>query len=190
LFLAYQACQPTFTGLCDDAGIYRLSQDGSKEMLIKSVRSIAGAPQTNELLQPLSASPDGKILVLGAWAFGSNRNANDKRVWLYDLNKGAVVAKSAGVPADAIFSPDYAYAAYAVTDNNDIRDVMIVSFISDKTVSGAKADEGRTFKNQNGTADLVWKDAKTLAVTVYSVPSGTEASSIPVKVGEKTIKLK
>lgn len=190
IWLAYTACPATFTGACDDASLYKLAKDGSKQVVVNSVRAIAGAPRTSELLQPISASPDGNLLVMGAWAFGSNRNTNDNRIWIYDLTKGQIVAKASNVPANAVFSPDYAYAAYAVTDNNDIRDVMIVSFVSDKTVSGAQADDGRTFKNQNGQAELVWKDAKTLVVTMFSIPSGTGASSIPTKTGEKIIKVK
>lgn len=189
-WLAYTPCPETFTGACDSAAVYRLAKDGSKEVLIADVRRLPGAPQTNELMQPMSASTDGNILVLGAWAFGGNRNPNDKRIWLYDVSKGAIVVHSNAVPGNALFSPDYAYAAYAVEDNGDIRDVMIVNLSNDKTVSGAQADSGRSFKNQNGQADLAWKDAKNLTVSEYSVPSGNEASSIPVKVGEKNIRVK
>lgn len=190
LMLAYRACPATFTGSCDDAMLYRLAKDGSKEVVVPSLRALSGAPLTNDLLQPLSQSEDGKWVVLGAWAFGSERNAKDRRIWVYRTDTGKVVSASANVPADAVFSPDYMYAAYAVADAGDIRDVMIVALGEDKTVSGAKADDGRTFMGLEGKAVLEWKDAKTLAVSIFAKPSGTGASSVTTKTGEKIIKVK
>jgi len=190
LSLAYHACPASFTGACDDAMLYRQAADGSKQVVIPSLRQVTGAPLTNELLQPMLQSADGKYIVFGAWAFGSERNPSDKRIWVYRTDTNEVAFKSANVPAGAVFSPDYAYAAYGVEDNGDIRDVMIVSFLSDKTVSGAKADATRSFKGPDGKVQLQWNDAKTLVVSEFSIPSGTEASSIAKKTGEKTIKVK
>jgi len=190
LSLAYRACPATFTGACDDAMLYRQATDGSKQVVISSLRQVAGAPQTNEMLQPLLQSPDGKYIVFGAWTFGSERNPSDKRVWIYKTDANAIVSKSSGVPGGAVFSPDYAYAAYGVEDNGDIRDIMIVSFVSDKVVSGAKADDTRSFKGPDGGVHLQWNDAKTLVISEFSIPSGAGASSVAKKTREITVKVK
>ena len=190
LMLAYRSCPATFTGSCDDAMLYRLAKDGSKEVVVPSLRSLSGAPLTNDLLQPLSQSADGKWIVFGAWAFGSERNAKDNRIWVYRTDTGVVTAAATSVPADAVFSPDYMYAAYAFVDVGDIRDIRVVALATDKTVSVSQADEGRTFMGADGKAELQWKDEKTLVVSVFSKPSGTGASSVATKTGEKTIKLK
>jgi len=190
LSLAYTPCPATFTGACDDAMLYKNSADGSKQVIIPSMRALKGSPLSGELLQPLSQSADGHYLVLGAWAFGSNPVETDKRIWIYDTSANDVVIQSDSVPHNAIFSPDYMYAAYPVVSNNDITDIMIVSFASGKIVSGAKPDSGASFKGPDGKAVLAWKDAKHLLVSVFTVPSGSGASSIPTKTGEITVTLK
>ncbi|MHB8831385.1 MAG: hypothetical protein ACYC44_04715 [Patescibacteria group bacterium] len=183
LYLAYQACAPSFTGACDDASLYRLAADGSKQIIIPSLRRIPGAPMTNELLQPIELSVGGQYIVFGAWAFGSGRNANDRRIWLYDTKDGSVL-ESSSVPVGAVFSPDYKYAAYASFINNDMQDLMIVNLKEDKVVSGAKAKARRTFMGPTGVAAIRWQDAKNLFIKEYitDMTGTTESGEVHVKV--------
>jgi len=185
--LAYQPCKPMFTGACDDAGLYRLAADGSKQVIISSLRSLPGAPLSSELLQPIEQGVGGQFMVFGAWAFGSNRNPNDRRIWLYDMQTGSLVAK-AEVPSGAVYSPDFMYAAYASLIEGDMRDVMIVNLKENKTVSGAKAEEGTTFMGPDKKAALSWKDAKNLVVKYFSSPDAK--TPVAMEKGEKTIKVK
>jgi len=183
LYLAYQACAPSFTGACDDASLYRLAADGSKQIIVPSLRHLPGAPLTNELLQPIELSVGGQYIVFGAWAFGSSRNANDRRIWLYNSKDGSVL-ESSSVPVGAIFSPDYAYAAYASVINNDIQDLMIVNLKDDKVVSGAKAKTHRTFMGPTGKPAIRWQDAKNLFIKEYitDMTGTTESGEVHVKV--------
>ena len=186
--LAYQPCKPMFTGACDDAGLYRLAADGSKQVIISSLRNLPGAPLSNELLQPIEQGVGGQFMVFGAWAFGSNRNPNDRRIWLYDMQTGSLVAK-AEVPSGAVYSPDFMYAAYAGKDENgDLRDIMIVNLKENKTVSGAKAEASMTFQGPDGKASLRWQDAKNLYIKQYT--RGDMKNPVPVEDGEIHVKVK
>lgn len=187
MYLGYVPCKAGYTGACDDAAVYRESEDGSKQVILPSVRGLAGAPLTGELLQPLSQSQDGKYLVMGAWSYGSERGANDRRIWIYDLQNASLYAK-ADVPLDAVFSPDYTYAAYGGFSEGDIRDLMVVNLRENRTVSGAKAGERRTFVGPENRVSIRWIDSKNLAVKEYSKP--TQEAPVPVEKGEISIKLK
>lgn len=168
LFLQYEACRPSFTGACDDAKVYRLAADGSKQIIIPSVRSLAGAPMGSELLQPLEQSPDARYIVFGAWAYGSVRNAKDTRVWIYDAQVGQVTVR-ANVPSDAVYSPDYTRAAYGILNNNDIREIAVVNVKDGKVTTVAKAAVNMTFMEPGSNRPiLVWRDAQTLVVNQYS----------------------
>lgn len=188
LYYEYLPCRPTFTGACDDASVYRLAENGSKEVVIPSLRQLTGAPLTNELLQPITQSSDKRWMVFGAWSFGSKRNVNDRRIWLFDQQVGDVVLASS-VPADAVYSPDFKYAAYASYDGNeDIRDVTILDIWTGKDVGGSKADAEVTFMGPDGKASLRWGDDKNLFITEYT-RTDTE-NAVPVLRGEKNLKVK
>jgi len=188
LYYEYQPCRPTFTGACDDASIYRLAKNGSKEVVVPSLRRLTGAPLTNELLQPITQSSDKRWMVFGAWSFGSKRNVNDRRIWLFDQQVGDVVLASS-VPADAVYSPDFKYAAYASYDGNgDIRDVTILDIWTGKDVGGSKADSEVTFMGPDGKASLRWGDDKNLFITEYTRTDMENA--LPVLRGEKNLKVK
>lgn len=188
LYYEYQPCKPTFTGACDDALLYRLAKNGSKEVAVPSLRRLTGAPLTNELLQPISQSPDKRWMVFGAWSFGSNRNVNDRRIWLFDQQVGDVVLVFSA-PVDAVYSPDFKYAAYASPDGNgDIRDVTILDIWTGRDVGGAKAEIDVTFMGPDGRALLRWEDDKNLFISEY-VKTDKE-NPVPVLRGEKNLKVK
>ncbi|MFA6099288.1 MAG: hypothetical protein WC750_00230 [Patescibacteria group bacterium] len=184
LYLFYEACRPSFTGACDDAKLYRLATDGSKQIILPSLRSLPGAPLGSELLQPIEQSVGGQYIVFGAWAFGSERNPTDRRVWVFDTVTASVVVQSNKVPSGSVFSPDYAYAAYASLIDNDMQDLMIVNLKEDKVVSGAKAKTRHSFKSPNGEASIRWQDAKNLFIKEYVTDEGgtTESGEVHVKV--------
>lgn len=187
LYFEYLPCRPTFTGACDDASVYRLAKNGSKEVIIPSVRQLSEAPLTNELLQPMWQSTDGRWMIFRAWAFGSKHNDIDRRIWLFDNQVGDVVLTSLA-PSDAVYSPDFKYAAYASHDGNgDIRDVTIIDLWSGKDVGGAKADVGVTFMGPDGKAGLRWEDDKNLFITEYTRTD--MENPIPVLRGEKNLKV-
>ncbi len=188
LYYEYQPCRPTFTGACDDASVYRLAKNGSKEVVVPSLRRLTGAPLTNELLQPISQSADSRWMIFGAWSFGSKRNSNDRRIWLFDQQVGDMVLASS-VPADAVYSSDFKYAAYASFDGNgDIRDVTILDIWTGKDVGGSKADEEVTFMGPDGKASLRWGDDKNLFITEYTRTD--MENTLPVVRGEKNLKVK
>jgi hypothetical protein len=167
LFLYYRGCKSSFTGACDDAQVYRLAADGSKQVIIPSVRALAGVPLGSELLQPIEQSPDAMYIVFGAWAYGSSRNPKDTRVWIYDTQAGRIVAQT-NVPQDAVYSPDYAHAAYGILNNGDVREIAVLNIKDGKTSTVAKAAADMTFMGPGNIEPmLVWKDAKTLFVNQY-----------------------
>jgi len=183
LDLAYKKCSVGFTGACDDAMLYRLDENGSKEVLVRSLRSLQTEKQTAELLQPVKQ--DKEVLIFRSWVVGAQQpNVNDKRVWLYNLDDMSLLAYSDQVPFNAIFSKDYKYAAYTTKVNGDVRDLMIVNIDDNKTVSGAKAKSGWTFMNEDGRVELSWEDVKHLKIKEFKLPYDSN------KVVEKIIKLK
>lgn len=187
LFLAHVKCPARFTGPCDDAMLYKLSSDGSKQVIFPSVRSLSGAPLTNELLQPVAASSDGKLLAFGAWSFDGKRSPSDLRAWVYDTETGKVVYESDKVPQDAIFSPDLKYAAYSVLYNGDIQDFNIVNLKKNQVVAGGKPNTGNTFMGPCGKSEINWTDAETLTIKLFvesmpDSPNTTEYGMKKVKV--------
>ncbi|MFZ6015771.1 MAG: hypothetical protein ACOYUZ_05485 [Patescibacteria group bacterium] len=183
--LAYRPCPQTFTGACDDAMLYEII-NGSKQVIIPSLRALSGSPRTSELLQPLVKSD--KWLVLGAWSYGSRPNENDKRIWIYDFAKGDVILQTDRVPSSALFSPDYQYAAYAVKDNDDIKDLTILSMKDEDYAAGAKAGSGQTFMSSSGDVEMRWLDDKNLAINVFTLPDD-ENNQLEF-LNEKQIKVK
>ncbi len=183
LFLAYTKCPAQFTGPCDDAMLYRLNADGSKQTIFPSMRALAGSPLTDELLQPIATSSDGKLIAFGAWSFGNNRNKSDLRAWIYDSQTGELAYDSDKVPQDAIFSPDLKYAAYGVLYNNDIQDFNIVNLKKNQVVSGGKANAGNTFMGQDGKPEIVWVDAGTVSINLFvkSMPDSPNTTEYGVK---------
>lgn len=184
LFMYYQSCPSTFTGACDDASLYRLAADGTKEVIVSSVRNIPQAPVTSELLQPMEQSVGGQYIVFGAWAYGSDRNPTDRRVWVYDVLSGETVAR-ADVSVNAVFSPDYKYAAYA---SNDYMDLVIVNLDENQAVSGAKATVDTSFLGPENKSVIVWQDTKNLIIKLYNLADAS--NSIPSEYGEKRVKVK
>lgn len=184
LRLAYTACPPTFTGACDDLMIYSLNQNGSKEVLIPSVRSLSGAPRTNELLQPLAANSDNSRLAFGAWAYGGKRNTGDKRVWIVETATGKILLQSNSVPLDAVYSPDMTSAAYYSVDENGEERVMVIDLEADKEYLAARATNGITYKDANSKATINWLDNNKIAIIQYEAAAdGGE----PTIVGEREI---
>ncbi|MFA6504423.1 MAG: hypothetical protein WCT54_05900 [Patescibacteria group bacterium] len=167
LFIYYKPCPSTFTGACDDASLYRLAADGSKEVIVSSVRNILQAPVTSELLQPIEQSVGGQYIIFGAWAYGSERNPMDQRVWVYDTLTGQTIVR-ANVPKDSVFSPDYKYAANPVRKDTDVKEIQIVDMASNSVVKTVDARESYTFVGTNGyDVQMRWEDAKDLYVPEY-----------------------
>ncbi len=184
LRLAYTACLPTFTGACDDLMIYSLNQNGSKEVLVPSVRALSGAPLTNELLQPLAANSDNSRIAFGAWAYGSKRNTSDKRVWIAETATGKILLQSNTVPSDAIYSPDMTSAAYFLVNEDGEERVMVIDLETDKEYLAARATNGITYKDANSKATINWLDSNKIAIIQYEADvDGGE----PTIVGEREI---
>lgn len=183
LFLAYTKCPARFTGPCDNAMLYKLNSDGSKQTILPSVRALPGAPLTEELLQPIAASSDGKLIAFGAWSFGNNRNPSDLRLWVYDVQTGELAYDSDKVPQDSIFSPDLKYAAYGVLSNGDIQDFNIVNLKKNQVVSGGKANAGNTFMGSDGKPVITWPDSSTVAIKLFvkSMPDSPNTTEYGVK---------
>ncbi len=186
LSLAYTPCPATFTGPCDDLMIYRLNNNGSKEVLVPSVRALTGAPLTNELLQPLSVNDDYSKIAFGAWAHGGNRNAKDKRIWIVETEQGKVLAQSTIVPTTAIYSEDMTYAAYYMEDEDDEL-VMVIDLAKNEEYLAARAKAGISYKNANSKVTINWLDEETLAVIQYAINPDSETLSI---IGEREITIK
>lgn len=184
VYLSYVPCEAGFTGPCDDASIYRQSGNGSKQVIFPSVRGLSSAPLTGELLQPIAQSADGKYMVFGAWSFGSERGPGDNRIWIYDVQSGNLHAR-ADAPVDAVYSPDFAHAAYTIFDNNDIKELRIVDLKVNRLLPGAKAGDGISFMGPNGAPSIAWKDASNVVVKEYSRSAGGVIES-----GEENIKIK
>jgi len=183
LQLAYTPCLATFTGPCDDLLVYRLNKNGSKEVLVPSVRVLSGAPLTNELLQPLSVNSDFSYIVFGAWAYGGKRNSSDKRIWVVETTQGKVVAQSDLVPTDAVFSADMTYAAYYMEDEDDEL-IMVIDLTNNEEFLVARAKSGITYKDANSKVIINWLDAETVAVIQYEID---EDGGDPTIIGEREI---
>lgn len=186
LKLGYTPCMANFTGPCDDLMIYRLNKDGSKEVLVPSARALSGSPLSSELLQPLAANSDFSHVAFGAWAYGGKRNQNDKRVWIVDTSKGSVVYESSLVPDNSIYSPNMAYAAYFIEDEDGEELVYVIDLAEDNEFLAARAQSGITYKDSSSEVSINWLDDETLAVIEYQVP---EEGGDPVIIGEREIKL-
>jgi hypothetical protein len=184
LSIGYTPCPATFTGPCDDLMIYRVNDNGSKEVLIPSVRALSSAPLTTELLQPIAINTDESRIALGAWAYGGKRNNNDKRVWIVDIASGKVTYQSSIVPKDAIYSPNMAYATYYVEDEAGEEKVMVINIEDDEKYLAARASNGITYKDANSKATINWLDDSTLAIVQYELDEDGGASTI---IGEREI---
>ncbi len=173
LFLAYQPCEECFTGSCDDVLVYRLTDDGSKEVIISSVRALSFAPRTTELLQPVFKDPEDRWLLLRAWAFGSSApDAKDAPVWVYDFKRGDVALQFTGIPFNAIFSPDFSYAAF-MDENKSVR---VVHLRSGSVVRDILPTEGQDFLGTGTLPVLRWVDSQTLSIKDFSVTSTQDAA--------------
>ncbi|MBU2566208.1 hypothetical protein KKG46_01465 [Patescibacteria group bacterium] len=185
LFLAYTPCPSTFTGSCDDAMLFRQSADGTKQVIIKSLRSLKDSPNTTDILQPVFESSDHKWLVLGAWTFGGKRNTADSRVWIYNQDLGDIAYKSDMVPAGATFSVNYNLAAFAV-DDGQIDEIKVVDIQKNEVLSQIKAGVGRTFTSPQNFLTMYWEADNVLVIKEYSLPTAEQPTSI--EKGERRIK--
>ncbi|MDF1497031.1 MAG: hypothetical protein P1P90_03140 [Patescibacteria group bacterium] len=184
LRLGYTSCPNTFTGPCDDLMIYRLDQNGSKEVLVPSVRKLEGAPLTTELLQPLAINKDGSRIAFGAWAYGSERNANDKRIWIMETSSGKLIAQSNLVPTESVYSPNMSYAAYYNVTEDGEEQIMVVDLLAEKEFLAARATGGIMYKDANSKATINWLNDNTIAIIQYEM---AEDGSGPTIVGEREI---
>ncbi len=173
LRLAYSPCRPKFTGPCDDIMIYRLNADGSKEVIVPSVRNLAGAPLTNELLQPIAINMDSSRIAFGAWAYGGKQNTSDNRAWIVDTKTGKVIYQTENVPQEAIFSPDMAYAVYYSENEDAEGSLTLVDVVEDETKTLARASGGISYKDKDGNVTITWLDSSTVAVIQYEKDSET-----------------
>jgi len=185
LRLGYKPCPATFTGPCDDLMIYRLLENGSKEVLVPSVRGLSGAPLTNELLQPLAINTDGSRIAFGAWAYGSTPNENDGRVWIVETATGKVLLQSTIVPYNAVYSPDMLNAAYFVETDDGEEHVMVIDLEKNEDYLAARATGGTTYKDGEAKVSINWLDNNTIAVIEYDIPA--EEGMPPTISGEREI---
>ncbi len=169
LRLAYSPCKAKFTGPCDDITIYHLNEDGSKEVIVPSVRNLSGAPLTNELLQPIAINTDSSRIAFGAWAYGGSRNSNDSRVWVVDTRTGKVIYQSDLVPKNAIFSPKMNYAVYYNKDEDGGGQLSLVELEENEVNLLARASGGIYYEDQAGEVTLNWLDEDTVAVMQYEI---------------------
>lgn len=173
LRLAYTPCRPKFTGPCDDIMIYRLNADGSKEVIVPSVRNLAGAPLTNELLQPIAVNTDSSRIAFGAWAYGGKPNPGDNRAWIVDTKTGKVIYQSENVPQKAVFSPDMAYAVYYSEAEDAEGSLTLVDIAEDETKILARESGGISYKDKDGIVTINWLDQQTVAVIQYEEDAET-----------------
>ena len=186
LRLAYSACPSTFTGSCDDAMLFRQSEDGSKQVIIQSLRALKQAPKTTDILQPVFESIDKKWLVLGAWTFGGKRNTKDNRVWIYNEDLGDIIYYSDKVSANAIFSPNYNLAAQAVIKDGDVTEAQVIDLTNNELRGRLKASTGNTFLGPNNVVTMYWESEDTIVVKEYKKPNIDQPT--PIENGEKRLK--
>ncbi|MBD3281592.1 hypothetical protein GF391_02490 [Candidatus Uhrbacteria bacterium] len=184
LRLAYTPCPPTFTGPCDNLMVYRLNNNGSKEVLVPATRNLAGAPLTSELLQPIAANKDFTRLAFGAWAYGGKRNPTDGRVWIVETADGTVIAQASNVFDGAVFSPDMSYAAYYNLSEDDEEQVMVIDINEDEEFLAAQAADGITYQDASGKVTINWLNEDTLAVIQYEIE---QEGGEPQIIGEREI---
>ncbi len=185
LRLAYTPCPATFTGACDDLMIYRLNDSGTKEVLIPSTRAIAGSPLTSELLHPFAVNNDYSRMALGAWAYGSKRNTDDRRAWIIESKSGSVVAESTLVPAEAVFSPDMLFAAYYNEDEKGVGQIMLVDLSKDTESLLTREAGDLYFKDSDGKVHINWLNNGTVAIIQYQL---TESGEMQIS-GEREISI-
>lgn len=169
LRLAYNPCKAKFTGPCDDLTIYRLNEDGSKEVIVPGVRNLSGAPLTNELLQPIAINTDLSRMAFGAWAYGGSRNSNDSRVWVVNTRTGKVIYQSDLVVQNAVFSPKMNYAVYYNKDEDGDGRLNLVDLEENEVSLLARASGGIYYEDQAGDVTLTWLDEDTVAVMQYEI---------------------
>ncbi len=162
-------CEPGFSGNCDDYQLYRVSTNGTNEVILESVRSLfPGIP----LPLPVANSHDAREVVLSARRAGGEA-AEIAYTYLVDTITGQVKNVATDLPDEAMYSPNNQAAVFVKKGADGSTSIVLVDLTKDTSKVIAKAKSGESFWNGKAVPSVKSFDGKSVSFDVFTPVDAT-----------------